>query len=195
MYYLKHTYTQLQTYTFLLTQVESQYFLLSIHFTVTTQISTPSHSDTHTHTSCLCLLRYWPLSDIWEVSGLTIFSLWAAVCRGLLGQHTTVHPYQQIGNTCRTASVRKLWWVCVYVYTLKCVFLCTSTSRTNSEREILECVWAGVYQRIIRREFLMPACSLFCYKAKTSHKSILTIKKNWQGIKVNFSFFSGYIIK
>lgn len=54
--------------------------------------------DTQTHLPP-CLLRYWPLSDVWEVSGLNTFSLWAAGCRGLLGQHTTAHPYQQIGNT------------------------------------------------------------------------------------------------
>lgn len=44
----------------------------------------------------------------------------AVCCRGLLGQRTTAHPYQQIGNTCRTASPRKSRWVCAY----SCVCVC-----------------------------------------------------------------------
>lgn len=161
-YNLKHTYcthkhNYKQIYTFLLTQVESQYFLLSIPFTVTIQISTPthSHSDTHKHTSLSVLTQIlatqWCMGGQWTKHFLTVG------CRGLLGQHQTAHPYQQIGNTCSTASVWNSWWVCIYT----CVFVCAHASRTNSERKILKCVcvWAGVYQRIIRKEFLLPVCS------------------------------------
>lgn len=94
--------------TFQLTQVESHYFLLIIALKVIAQISKPTHFHTLRQMqapSFMCLLRYWPLSDVCEVSGLNIFTLWPAACRGLLGQHRTAPPYQQTGNTCRTASV------------------------------------------------------------------------------------------
>lgn len=54
-----------------------------------------------------------------------------------------------------------------------CVLVCACASRTNSERKILKCVWAGAYQRIIQKTLLLLVGSLLCYMAKTSHKSKL----------------------
>lgn len=118
--------------TFQLTQVESHYFLLIIALKVIAQISKPTHFHTLRQMqapSFMCLLRYWPLSDVCEVSGLNIFTLWpAGVCL------VSTEPLTLISRQGIPAGLPQFESHDKCVYMVKCVCLCVPLPPGQTER-------------------------------------------------------------
>lgn len=97
--------------------------------------------------------------------------------QGLLGQHTTTDR----GYLQRTLQVVMSTCVCV------CLHVPVPPGRTQIEGSESVCVWAGVYQRIMGKEFILLVFSLFCFMLKI--KNILTIERIDTGLRLILPFF------